>query len=558
MTSSYHPRYRTLFLIYSKHSCAASWRSTRHDRDIFMKKSKIILVLTLTGSLLFSACGSFQQNNLGRNDSKESEKVSETDTSAEMEMSEEAENSDMALAAVPKVRVETVRLQRYTEDGEVLLAEICQGNMMLEEAGYEKAAETVQRLFYHDMDDIERELDSYAEMAQEHYEATKDEDGWFSNYFLQTSYKVERLDNHVLSVKGYRYDYTGGAHGMGSEWGMTVDLKNGTELVLTRLSQTPAGFMEKLTEIVLAELAGREDEMYADYELYVKENLENTGWYLDAAGIQFVFNPYAIAPYASGIITVCVPYGEVVSYLKEEYLASQGGYVMRVPLGREVQDVDGTHSMLIEVRPTGKYSDETILRINGRETLLGENIRVMQAFLMRRTNGKIFLVFDMDWASDDYETFVYELGENDAVQTDAVWAELDAGNISPEEMRLFFTLNVLGTYSSVMSYALSEDGVFAPLENIYPITSISKWNELVTIRELPVIVGGQNKMLSVGSSLYITGTDNAGIVWFEGTDGDSGQAVEGEIHYERREDEYQLYIDGVSEYEFFESLPYAG
>lgn len=529
-----------------------------------MKRRKIVFVLALTGLLLFSACGSFQQDNLGGNDIKESEKVSETDTpagieaSVGMETSEEAENSDMTLAAVPKVRVETVYLQRYTEDGEVLLAEICRDNMTLEGAGYEKAAEAVQRLFYHDMDDNERELDSYAGMAQEHYEATKDEDGWFSDYFLQTFYGITRLDSHILSVKGYSYDYIGGAHGMGGEWGMTVDLKNGIELVLTRLSQDPAGFMEKLTEIVLAELADRKDELYADYEFYVKENLENTGWYLDAAGIQFVFDPYTIASYASGNITVCVPYGEVASYLKEEYLESQGEYVMRFPLDRKVQDVDGNKSIFIEVRPTGEYSDETILWINGEETLLGENVRVVQAFLIRRANGKIFLVFDMDWASDDYETFVYELGENGAVQTDAVWARLDAGNINPEEMRLVFTLDVLGTYSSQMNYALSEDGVFAPLENIYPITSTSEWTRLVTIRELPVTVEGQKQMLPVGSSLHITGTDNAGIVWFEGTDGDGGQTVEGEIHYERREDEYQHYIDGISEYEYFESLPYVG
>lgn len=523
-----------------------------------MKRKKIIFALVLTGFLLFSACGSLRRDNSVGTDTRESENVSEAGASTGSDTPEGTDNMDVAPGIAPKVWVETVHLQRYTEDGEVLLAEIIQDNMTLEGAGYEKAAEAVQRLFCSEMSDVERELDSYAEMAQEHYEATKSEDGWFAEYFWRTSYEITRLDTRVLSVKGFSYDYTGGAHGMGGEWGVTVDLESGLELALTRLAQDPAAFMEKTTDIVLKELADSEDELFADYESYVKENLESTDWYLDAAGIEFVFQPYAIGTYVAGNITVCVPYKEVSAYLKEEYLKPQGESVMRFPLDSEVRDVDGTHSLVIETRPTGEYSDETVLGMDGKETILGENVRVIHAFLIHRANNKTFLVFDMDWASDDYETFVYELGKEGAVKTASVGAGLDVRNVSPEEMNLFFSLYVLGTYSSEMRYELNENGEFTPLEDIYPIAANREWSGLVTVRELPVTVGGQEKMLPTGSTLCITGTDDDGIAWFEGTDGASGQAVEGEIHYERREDDYQLYIGGVGEYEYFESLPYVG
>lgn len=523
-----------------------------------MKRKKIIVALVLTGFLLFSACGSLRQDNPAGTDAGESGNVFETEASTGVETPVGADNKEAVSSIVPKVRVETVQLQRYTENGEVLLAEIIQDNMTLEGAGYEKAAEAVQRLFYADRAKVERELDSYAEMAHEHYEAAKSEDGWFSEYFWQTSYEIMRLDSRVLSVKGFSYDYTGGAHGMGGEWGVTVDLESGLKLALTRLAQDPTAFMEKTTDIVLKELADSEDELFADYESYVKENLENTDWYLDAAGIEFVFQPYAIASYAEGNITVCVPYWEVSAYLKEEYLRPQGEYVMRFPLDSEVWDVDGIHSLVIETRPTGEYSDETVIRLDEKETLLGENVRVIHAFQIHRANNKTFLVFDLDWASDDYETFVYELGKEGAVKTASVGAGLDEKNVSPEEMNLLFSLYVLGTYSSEMRYELDGNGEFTPLEDIYPIAVHREWQGLVTVRELPVTIGEQEKMLPTGSTLYITGTDNEGIAWFEGTDGASGQAVEGEIRYERREDDYQLYIGGVGEYEYFESLPYVG
>ena len=56
--------------------------------------------------------------------------------------------------------------------------------------------------------------------------------------------------------------------------------------------------------------------------------------------------------------------------------------------------------------------------------------------------------------------------------------------------------------------------------------------------------------------IRITGTNDAGIALFETTDG----KVSGEIHYTEPEGDSEFYhkINGITEDQYFESIPYAG
>lgn len=514
-------------------------------------KTKKLLALLLIGILFCGGCA-----NVGGESSEVSvSKESQTDLPGQTDTV--PEESQTPGESIPIVTVESRHLQRWTPDDETLLAEVIWDNMTLEGAGYEKAAETVRRLFYFDEEQKTQTLDSYAEMAVDQYEALKDE-GWFANYVDSSTYQIARLDTRVLSVNGSSYDYSGGAHGYGSDWGTTIDLQSGAELTLSRLAEDIPGFLDKTMELVLLELANNaeEDELFPDYESYVKENLESVNWYLDAAGIEFVFTPYEIGPYASGNIVVCVPYGEVADYMKPEYLMPKGEYIMPVPVGKEVSDAEGSYQVLIERRQLQEYMWEEVLRVNGQETILGD-VAVQRAYLLHRANDRTFLIFDIDWASDDYETFVYELTPEGAVEKASVGARLDGKNVNPEKMELTFSVDVLGTYLSEMYYTLGEEGDLTPQGDIYQIEINREVGGLVVARELPVTVQGQATTLPAGSRLHVSATNREDTIWFEAVD-PSGETVTGEIRFERREDDYQIYIDGVSEYEYFEMLPYAG
>ena len=66
-------------------------------------------------------------------------------------------------------------------------------------------------------------------------------------------------------------------------------------------------------------------------------------------------------------------------------------------------------------------------------------------------------------------------------------------------------------------------------------------------------LSGAETTLPAGSMLRITGTDNAGTAYFQLDTGETGT-----ISYVRDQEQWQLLIDGVSENEYFELLPYAG
>lgn len=523
---------------------------------------KKLVALLLTGTLFLSGCQLNQPTIPDEGISTEQSTPSVVEESEESP-SAESDTPEQSGRALPTISIESVSVQRYTEDGETLLVDSTLDNMTLSGDGYEKAAEAVREHFYSSEDELSEQADQLKEWALEQYMDTKDEGYWFSPYGYRTTYEVTRLDTGVLSVKSFSYDYEGGAHGYGAEWGTTIDLESGAELALSQLASDAPGFMNKVVEVVLKGLSEQQDqdELFDNYEAYVKQNIEETNWYLDAAGIVMVYTPYEIGPYAAGSISVRVPYEEVADYMKPEYLMPQEAYIIRLPREREVtlELEGGTCTVFWTMEHVGPYDDyETVVTVNGGESLVEPFVWVQHAYLMRRPDGRSFLIFDIDWASDDYETFVYELSADGAVQTADIWAALDGKNINTDGMKMKFSLYVLGTYFAEMQYALTEDGGLEPLEEIFDITPNREWQGLVTVRELPVTVDGQQTTLPAGTSLYIEGTDNEGTAWFITAEDSGVGAISGEIHYERREDDYQLYIDGVSEYEYFEMLPYAG
>lgn len=129
--------------------------------------------------------------------------------------------------------------------------------------------------------------------------------------------------------------------------------------------------------------------------------------------------------------------------------------------------------------------------------------------------------------------------------------------VSPDGMTLRAHLDVLGTYYAYMDYEIGESGALTQTEDVFEILQDGyAWRVLTTMKELPVTVDGETTMLPEGSRIRITGTDNEGTASF--TDEDTDAA--GSILYERGDgdDAWTLYIDGVSEYEYFEMIPYAG
>ena len=78
-----------------------------------------------------------------------------------------------------------------------------------------------------------------------------------------------------------------------------------------------------MTTLVNEELALLRDQLYDDYEALVSKAFSDgdiPAWYLSDSGLCFAFAPYAIGPYASGIITIELSYEKLGQMLRPAYL----------------------------------------------------------------------------------------------------------------------------------------------------------------------------------------------------------------------------------------------
>ena len=463
----------------------------------------------------------------------------------------------------PYVTMETIRGSYTAKDGETVLGEVARDNVVLDYAAsgtgaYQKGAATVERLFSATQEAVDEEARMLGTDAVDQYEAMKQEAyGYFSPYSEWETYTIARLDRRVLSLQVAFYEYVGGVHGYGGTRGVTIDLLSGTELSLAQLAQDPTGFLNRTTEVILAELDTRQEELFDGYTQYVMDNLEQVSWYLDAVGIEFAFTPYEIGPYASGTIVVCVPYEQVAEFMKPEYVGIQEMGIAHVPAERAVslsymsKGEQGTFSYRYEY--PGQYETDLVLSLDAEQASLGD-VYMDQCYLIDSPDEKLYLLYDVDMASDDYVTYLYDLTDGALTEGASVAAKLDGKNMGVDWVNLKFSLYVLGTYSSEMKYLITADGALVGTEDRFEVPYHSAWNQLKLVRDLPVTMEGVETVLPAGSSIYIMATDNDSIAWFETVDGKQS----GEIHYERSEEDYLIYIDGLSEFDYFDSLPYVG
>lgn len=103
-----------------------------------------------------------------------------------------------------------------------------------------------------------------------------------------------------------------------------------------------------------------------------------------------------------------------------------------------------------------------------------------------------------------------------------------------------------------LEYTLDEDGkLICPEEIIF----IESDRSMTVIKELPVTIDGTETIIGIGSQIIVTGTNHKDTIYFKET----GSGQQGEIRYERDAERPWIHlISGVSEYEYFEAIPYVG
>lgn len=141
---------------------------------------------------------------------------------------------------------------------------------------------------------------------------------WELNIQVDTAFSNRR----ILTTRLESYAYTGGAHPNAYVWFRSFDRASGQPLELTAIVKDTA----RLLPIV-------ERTFRQKMKLGPKQDLENAGYFLKdghfflpdnialgRSGLICYYNPYEIAAYAYGPITIIIPYSELRDILHDKWL----------------------------------------------------------------------------------------------------------------------------------------------------------------------------------------------------------------------------------------------
>lgn len=153
--------------------------------------------------------------------------------------------------------------------------------------------------------------------------------GWHAAYELEIDYDVMYATKDFVSVKLTVVSYTGY---LNSDWATEVfnyDLKAGRELELAELFRPGSKFLKVIADYSVEELlrrgvgcGGGTDE-HSLRKGATPEARNYANWNLTAAGIEFTYGEYQIAPGCAGLISVVVPYEHLKDILKPGALPAE-------------------------------------------------------------------------------------------------------------------------------------------------------------------------------------------------------------------------------------------
>ena len=291
----------------------------------------------IAAAMLLSACGgkNTEVPSESTSGAGTSEAVTETDADAAEQTDAQGEEGGGETAEteeLPKPFIESETLSKMSEDGEQELVSMLCDEIYLENEGYGELAGNLAQYNHAAIKNAESLLEELSEGAQEDYEFEKENGGTFNAYTSESRITVTRADAKILSYRRDTYEYTGGAHPISGSNGFTFDSQTGEELLLSEVVDDLDGLYETLIEKL--EAFSEENggnvlfEEYADtvksavYSTVIEgtDTLAELQWTLGETGMTVYFNPYDVAPYAAGQITIELPYEDHKDLFSEAVL----------------------------------------------------------------------------------------------------------------------------------------------------------------------------------------------------------------------------------------------
>ncbi len=129
-------------------------------------------------------------------------------------------------------------------------------------------------------------------------------------YTYNLSVTPSYIGTHLITYSISMSSYLGGAHGYYATTYLNYDIDKGQVLTVGRLFSDVDGLKAAIM---------RDAQQNPDYagNLLVDKIPSVDNFFVDGAMISFVYNPYEVACYAAGIVTVSLPIHEVRDYMSD-------------------------------------------------------------------------------------------------------------------------------------------------------------------------------------------------------------------------------------------------
>jgi len=188
--------------------------------------------------------------------------------------------------------------------------------------------ETVKKLFLPDsfknksvQDYADYLVKDYFNIINESFNTNQDMNmlSFQQNYEYQTIVTIKNFIDNFLTFEVFDYSYTGGAHP--NYYTKYFNYINKKELKFKELFSDTIALKKKLIELLRKQFNIKGNQTLEEYGFFVeKNNLPlNDNFYFENDAMFVVYNPYEIASYADGEITLKVPLSDISNIIKPEY-----------------------------------------------------------------------------------------------------------------------------------------------------------------------------------------------------------------------------------------------
>jgi hypothetical protein len=255
-------------------------------------------------------------------------------------------------------------------------------------------------------------------------------------YYSILNYEVKYLSSEKISLLLINDIGTGGVHGSPQGTVFNFNVKTGKEVPLED-NFSSGKYLSQAKHFAISYLAGHPDK----YPLYDSKSFgpdDITSYYWTTEGMDFLFSPYAVAPYAAGFVSLPIP-----------------GYLMDSPDYRNLDDVNNKQKLITAEQSFSSYQGNWAQTVGpvGLVTLnltfsegIPATVNINAMFGDEATTtGDMYVLFDKNGkAKADFITKSFT-------------AAMDAAG-EPENGKAFITLND-DTITVTISYpAGGEDG----------------------------------------------------------------------------------------------------